>query len=68
MFPAVPLNGLSLGDDGVGEAARSAEEVDGKPVAVVLGHVRREQIRDKLWECRGCAIDGVAWLYLGPII
>ena len=42
-FPAVRLDGLSLGNDGVGEAARPAEEVDRNPVAVVLGHLRCKQ-------------------------
>ena len=41
--PAVPLDGLSLGNDGVGEVARPAEEVDGNPVAVVVGHLRCKQ-------------------------
>ena len=42
-FPAVPLDGLSLGNDGVGEAARPAEEVDRNPVAVVVRHLRCKQ-------------------------
>ena len=42
-FPAVPLDGLSLGNGGVGEAARPAEEVDRNPVAVVVGHLRLKQ-------------------------
>lgn len=42
-FPAVSLDGLSLGNDGVGEAARPAEEVDRNPVAVVVGHLRLKQ-------------------------
>ena len=42
-FPAVSLDGLSLGNDGVGEAARPAEEVDRNPVAVVVRHLRLKQ-------------------------
>ena len=42
-FPAVSLDGLSLGNDGVGEAARPAEEVDRSPVAVVVRHLRCKQ-------------------------
>ena len=55
--PAVSLNGLGLGNDGVGEGAGPAEEVDGNPVAVVLGHVCCQQVRDKLLECRSCAVN-----------
>ena len=55
--PAVSLNRLCLGNDGVGEGAGPAEEVDWKPVAVVLGHVRCEQVRDKLLECRRCVVN-----------
>ena len=42
-FPAISLNGLSLGNDGVGEPARPAEEVDRNPVAVVVRHLRCKQ-------------------------
>ena len=52
-FPAVSRNGLSLGNDGVVEAARTAEDVNGNPVNVVVGRVRCKQVGDKLCECRG---------------
>ena len=39
-FPAVPLDGLGLCNDGVVESARTTKKVNRKPVNVVLGRVR----------------------------
>ena len=66
-FPAVSVDGLSLGNDGVVEAARATEEVNGEPVNVVVGLLRGNQVGDKLCECRNCPINRVARRWLRPL-
>ena len=68
VFPAVSLNGLSLGNDSVEKVTRPAEEVNGEPVAVVAGHVGRQQVGDELGERWSCCIAGVALLGLLPFL
>ena len=65
-FPAVSVNGLSLGNDFVVDAARTTEDVNWNPVNVVVGHLRGHQVGDKLCECRNCAINRVVRLWLSP--
>ena len=66
-FPAVSVDGLSLGNDGVVKAARATEEVNGEPVNVVLGLLRGNQVGDELCECRNCPINRVARRWLRPL-
>ena len=40
--------------------------MNGKPMAVVLGHVGCKQVRDELGECWSLCVGGVAWLWSGP--
>ena len=68
VFPAVSLNGLSLGNDSVEKVTRPAEEVNREPVAVVAGHVGRQQVGDELGERWSCCIAGVALLGLLPFL
>ena len=65
-FPAVFVNGFSLGNDGVVDAARATDDVNRKPVNVVVGRLRGYQVGDKLCECRNCAINRVVRLWLSP--
>ena len=40
--------------------------MNGKPMAVVLGHVGCKQVRDELGECWSLCVGGVDWLWSGP--
>ena len=60
-FPAVPLNGVNLCNDGVVASARTTKKVDRKPVNVVLGRVLGKQVGDKLlWAAFGS--QSLGWI------
>ena len=49
------------------EVARATEDVNGKPVNVVVGRLRGDQVGDELSECRNRPINRVAWRWLCPV-